>query len=166
MFKKKVEREEKKYTQEDAEKAFAEYANAEFSERFIRARLNTEVAELTKKYQPGLDKCAEEKARYSGIVEAFAAENKAQFADKRSIETPSGSFGFRKGTPKLALLDGMTWDEVKKKVKKLLPRFILTIEDVDKKGLLAARNAPEAAIFGKLGIEVVADETFFLKVKE
>jgi phage host-nuclease inhibitor protein Gam len=86
---------------------------------------------------------------------------------KKSLESVHGVIGFRTGTPKLKTLKGFTWGAVTNLLKEFLPKYVRTTEDPAKDKLLADKDDREVSdLFGKVGIAVVQDETFFIDLKK
>ena len=89
------------------------------------------------------------------------------FTKRKSLETTHGTIGFRTGTPKLKTLKGFTWNAVVNMLKEFLPGYVRTSEEANKEKLLADRESEEVvALFPKVGITVVQDETFFVEPKK
>ena len=151
-------------TREAAEQAFADYAAADAKVQGITARMDQEMTRIREKYA----ELGDTKERNFEIIQTYATENKEElFSKKKSMESAHGVFGFRTGTPKLKNLKGFTWAAVTNLCKELLPGYIRTTEELAKDKLLADRAIEEvAAIFPKIGVQVVQDETFYLEPKK
>ena len=95
-------------------------------------------------------------------------ENREElFTKRKSLETTHGTIGFRTSTPKLKTLKGFTWASVLNLLKEFLPDYVRTAEEPAKDKLLADREDEEvSALFPKVGIAVVQDETFFVEPKK
>ncbi|MFK8296741.1 host-nuclease inhibitor Gam family protein [Capnocytophaga canimorsus] len=60
-----------------------------------------------------------------------------------------------------------TWGAVTNLLKEFLPSYVRTVEEPAKDKLLADRDNEEVnTLFGKVGISVVQDETFFVEPKK
>jgi phage host-nuclease inhibitor protein Gam len=155
-------------TREQAEQAFADYASADAAVQEITARMDQEITQIREKYADQLAELGEQRAKSFETMQSFAFENKeALFTKRKSVESAHGVFGFRTGTPKLKTLKGVTWAAVTNLCKELLPEYIRTTEETAKDKLLADRGKEEvAALFPKIGIEVVQDETFYIELKK
>jgi phage host-nuclease inhibitor protein Gam len=89
------------------------------------------------------------------------------FTKKKSIETVHGIAGFRTGTPKLKLIKGFTWGAVTNLLKEFLPAYVRLSEEPAKDKLLADRDNPEVSdLYGKSGLYVDQDETFYVEPKK
>ena len=86
-----------------------------------------------------------------------------------------GTIGFRTGTPKLKTLKGFNWASALELVKRVLPGYVRTTDEIAKDKLLADREL-EAVVIGSsdesvpmsealagCGITVVQDETFYVE---
>lgn len=155
-------------TAEQMETAFAEYATADAKVQKINATMDTKFTEIRERYQDELAKLNEKKEQSFDLMQTFAVENKAElFSKKKSLESTHGVIGFRIGTPKLKTLKGFTWGAVTNLLKEFLPSYVRTTEEPAKDKLLADREVPETVeLFGKCGISVTQDETFYVEPKK
>lgn len=154
-------------TRDEAEKAFAEFAQADAKVRSISAKMDMEITKIREKYADQLAELEDTKTKNFDIVQSYATENKDELFQKRkSVESAHGVFGFRTGTPKLKTLKGFTWPSVVKLCEEFLPDYIRTINEVAKDKLLADRDKEKVkGLFDKVGIQVVQEETFFVEPK-
>ncbi|MBR4535974.1 MAG: host-nuclease inhibitor Gam family protein [Bacteroidales bacterium] len=154
--------------QEEMELAFADYARADARIQKINATMDIEMTRIREKYQDELGKQSELKDKSFDILQAYAMENREElFSKKKSMETTHGTMGFRTGTPKLKTLKGFTWGAVVNLLKEFLPGYVRTSEEANKEKLLADRESEEVtALFPKVGITVVQDETFYVEPKK
>ena len=154
--------------QEEMETAFAEYARADARIQKINATMDIEMTKIREKYQDELTKLGEVKEKSFDILQAYALENRDElFTKRKSLETTHGTIGFRTGTPKLKTLKGFTWASVVNMLKEFLPGYVRTSEEANKEKLLADREDEEvSALFPKVGIAVVQDETFYVEPKK
>ncbi len=155
-------------TMEQMEQAFADYAKADARQQKITAEMDVAMTKIREKWQDELAKLAEAKDNAFDIMQAYAMENREElFSKRKSLETTHGTLGFRTGTPKLKTLKGFTWASVLNLLKEFLPGYVRTIEGPAKDKLLADRDDEEtAALFPKVGIAVVQDETFYVEPKK
>lgn len=154
--------------QEEMELAFADYARADARIQKINATMDIEMTRIRGKYQDELGKLAETKDKAFDILQAYALENRDElFSKRKSLETTHGTMGFRTGTPKLKTLKGFTWGAVVNLLKEFLPGYVRTSEEANKEKLLADRESEEVtALFPKVGITVVQEETFYVEPKK
>ncbi len=155
-------------TREQAEQAFADYASADAAVQETTARMDQEITRIREHYADKLAELGAQRDKSFEVLQSYATENKETlFSKRKSVESAHGVFGFRTGTPKLKTLKGFTWAAVTNLCKELLPGYIRTTEETAKDKLLADRGKEEvAALFPKIGIEVVQDETFFIELKK
>ena len=155
-------------SREEAENAFAEFAQADAKLRSINAKMDLEMTKIREKYADQLAELEDAKNKNFDIVQSYASENKeALFSKRKSVESIHGIFGFRTGTPKLKVLKGFTWPAVVKLCEEFLPTYVRTTSEVAKDKLLADRDKEEVnGMFCKVGIQVVQDETFYIEPKK
>lgn len=155
-------------TSEQMEQAFADYAKADARQQKITAEMDIQMAKIREKWQDELAKLAETKDNAFDVLQAYAMENRDElFSKRKSLETTHGIIGFRTGTPTLKTRKGFTWASVLEMLKEFLPDYVRTKEEPAKDKLLADREDEEvAALFPKVGIAVVQDETFFVEPKK
>lgn len=155
-------------TREEAERAFADFAEADAKVCNITAKMDLEMTKIREKYADQLAELNEVKEKSFNVVETYAIENKEELFQKRkSVESAHGIFGFRTGTPKLKTLKGFTWASVLNLCKEYLPDYVRTTYEVAKDKLLADRDKEEVCEqFEKVGILVAQDESFYLEPKK
>ena len=155
-------------TSEQMEQAFADYAKADARQQKITAEMDVAMTKIREKWQDELQKLTETKDNAFDVMQAYAMENRDElFSKRKSLETTHGTIGFRTGTPKFKTLKGFTWNAVVEKMKEFLPGYVRTREEANKEKLLADRESEEVvALFPKVGITVVQDETFFVEPKK
>ena len=155
-------------TSEQMEQAFADYAKADARQQKITAEMDIQMAKIREKWQDELTKLAETKETSFDILQAYALENRDElFSKRKSLETTHGTLGFRTGTPTLKTRKGFTWASVLEMLKEFLPNYVRTKEEPAKDKLLADREDEEvAALFPKVGVTVVQEETFFVEPKK
>lgn len=155
-------------SKEQMETAFSEYAMADAQIVKINATIDVQITAIREKYADKIAKLQETKETNFDILQAFAVENKDElFSKRKSLESIHGTLGFRTGTPKLKTLKGFTWGAVTNLLKEFLPGYVRTVEEPAKDKLLADRDNEEVnTLFGKVGISVTQDETFFVEPKK
>jgi phage host-nuclease inhibitor protein Gam len=155
-------------TREQMETAFSEYAKADARLQKINATIDLEEARIRDKYSDEVTRLTDVKEVNFDVIQAFSVENKDElFSKKKSVESIFGTFGFRTGTPKLKTLKGFTWPAVTNLLKEFLPTYVRVTEEPAKDKLLADRDNEEiSGLFGKVGISVIQDESFFVEPKK
>lgn len=169
-------------TREAADQAFAEYAKADASINKINAEIELQLAKIREKRQAELTVLAQQRDQAFDTLQAFAIENQAElFSKKKSLDMAHGTIGFRTGTPKLKTLKGFTWASALTLVKKFMPGYVRTSEEIAKDKLLADRELeavefienditkkqiPMGTAMAECGIMVAQDETFYVEPKK
>jgi len=153
---------------EQMESAFSDYAIADAQLQAVNAAIDVQVTNIREDYAGEIAKLTEVKEKAFEVLQAFALENKDDlFSKKKSMESVHGTIGFRTGTPKLKLLKGFTWGAVTNLLKEFLPDYVRKTEEPAKDKLLADRDdADVSKLFGKVGIAVAQDETFYVEPKK
>lgn len=155
-------------SREEAEKAMSEYAQAEARLQSINAKMEAEMNKIRAKYAEDVAALEHVKDEHFRVVEQYAVEHRTElFQGKKKVELVHGAFGFRAGSPKLALRSGFLWPDVVRRCREFLPDYVKTTYDVAKSKLLADRNIDSVRDnFEKIGVEVVAEEKFFIETKK
>lgn len=149
-----------------ANEYLSKYAIAEAKIRKINAEIDIKLGKIREGYAAQLSSLTEEKDSSFDFLHAFAMQNKADFAKKRSMDFAHGQLGFRTGTPKLKTVKGFTWAAVLNLVKIKLPDYIRTTEEVNKEKFLVDRELDGMADTMKdVGMFVDQEETFFVQPK-
>lgn len=165
-----------------AEEAFASYAKADAQIEKINAEIDLQCAKIREKYQQKLGELTCERECAFETLQAYATENQPElFSKKKSLDMAHGTIGFRTGTPKLKTLKGFTWASALTLVKKYIPGYVRTSEEIAKDKLLADRELeavefmeseitkkriPMCDAMAECGIIVAKDETFYVEPKK
>ena len=169
-------------TREAAEEAFAQYAKADAQIEKINAEIDLQCAKIREKYQSQLGTLACDRECAFDTLQAYATENQAElFTKKKSLDMAHGTIGFRTSTPKLKTLKGFTWASALTLVKKYMPGYVRTSEEIAKDKLLADRELeavefieneithkqiPMSKAMVECGIIVAQDEAFYVEPKK
>ena len=169
-------------SREAAEEAFGAYAKADAQIEKINAEIDLQCAKIREKYQQKLGELMCERECAFDTLQAYATENQAElFTKKKSLDMAHGTIGFRTGTPKLKTLKGFTWASALTLVKKYMPGYVRTSEEIAKDKLLADRELDKvdftenglmkqdvsmSTAMAKCGIFVAQDETFYVEPKK
>ena len=165
-----------------AEEAFASYAKADAQIEKINAEIDLQCAKIRETYQQKLGELTCERKCAFETLQAYATENQPElFSKKKSLDMAHGTIGFRTGTPKLKTLKGFTWASALTLVKKYIPGYVRTSEEIAKDKLLADRELeavefmeseitkkriPMCDAMAECGIFVAQDETFYVEPKK
>jgi phage host-nuclease inhibitor protein Gam len=153
-------------TPEERDEALAEYAMAEAKLMKIEAEIDIEVNRIKDRYQSRRDALVADMDAKMEVVQAWAMEHKTMFDVRRSMETIHGEYGFRTGTPALKTLKGFTFAASCQLAKEFLPDYVRVTEELAKDKLIEDRDKAEvAALYPKIGVQVVQTEKFFIKTK-
>ena len=113
--------------------------------------------------RPGLEA---EKALLVKELEAWADKDAATW-EKRSIETPFGSLGYRVGQPTVTLIKRIakSFDAALDLLKAEFPQYVRDVPQIDKAQILADNTAEvlDAAALGECGLEVKQDDEFWIE---
>lgn len=161
-----------------ADDAFAIYAKSDAQIKKINAEVELQCAKVREKYAADLGRLTTDRNKAFEILQAYATEQKVElFAKRKSLEMAHGVIGFRTGTPKLKTCKGFTWASALELVKRIMPGYVRTTEELAKDRLLADREmtvvvnsgddvaVPMTEAMKGCGIQVVQDETFYVEAK-
>lgn len=168
-------------TREQADEAFAQYAKSAAQIQKINAEIELQCAKTREKYADKLASLAKENEEAFNTLDSYASENKAElFAKKKSLEMTHGTIGYRTGTPKLKTLKGFTWESALTLVKKFMPDYVRSKEEIAKDLMLTDRDKEAVDFYvngvktkkesmsvamAECGIMVTQDETFYVEPK-
>jgi phage host-nuclease inhibitor protein Gam len=99
-------------------------------------------------------------------LEAWAETNKTElFSDARSISSPTGSFGFRTGMPKVSFIRGWDADRVINAVLSMFPKrgWLRQVQELDKEAMITDRDKA-ASDLAQVGVKVNQKESFFVDI--
>ncbi|CAN5309982.1 hypothetical protein BH09BAC1_BH09BAC1_14360 [soil metagenome] len=152
---------------QEAEQIMAEYAIADAKVNEITAKMDQQITAIREKYADELQGYDKTRKDSFERLQLFAEQNDSMFGKKKSLNMSHGVVGFRTGTPKLKTLKKFTWAAVTTMLKEFMPTYVRTVDEPAKDKLLADRDKPEVlALFPKVGVEVVQDETFYVELKK
>jgi phage host-nuclease inhibitor protein Gam len=154
-------------TRADAERILGELAAATADRARFQAELDAKLTEVRREFEHVIEDLNKDIEGHTGLLQAWAEANPDEFGEKKSVELLHGRLGFRTGNPKLKTLSGWTWDRVKETLARSFSGHIRTKTEVDKEGLLAARQRHELDDndLRQIGVKVVQDEAFFIEPK-
>lgn len=150
------------------EDSLSQYAQADAKESQIVAKMDVEITKIREKYAEDLAKLKDTKDQHFEVIQTYCTENKdTLFIKKKSVETVHGVVGFNTNPPALKPLKGFTWSSITNMLKEFLPTYVRTKDEPQKDALLAQRDNEEVSgLFAKCGIQVVQDESFYIKLKK
>lgn len=156
----------KNISTETFNEALSRYATADAKLNQITAKMDAEMTKVREKYADQLSAQNAITEETFDIVQVYCEEHPEFFSDKKSMETPHGTVGFRTGTPKLKLRKGFTWPAVTELLKRIMPDYVRTVEEPNKEKLLSDRTTDIAIQFPSIGVMVDQDESFYIALKK
>lgn len=153
-------------TRETAEESMGLFADAANSLYKIEAEMNVKINAVRDQYQEQINKFNEQKDEQMEVLEVFAEENFESWGKKKSFELLHGIVGYRTGTPKVKFEKGFNSKSVTVILKEHYPRYVRTVDEMDKEKIIADREMEGFDKLCKKGhITVVQDETFYVESK-
>lgn len=149
-------------TREDMEHTVRELALASARLDEIQGRMNEELARVRETYEPDIAALRESYDGHEAVALEWAKAHPEEFIPRKSIVLVHGVIGFRTGQPTLKLLAGLTWESVIKTLRSSLPAYVRVKEEVDKAGLLAARDEVGKERLAAVGLRVEQKEEAYV----
>ncbi|MDA8082308.1 MAG: host-nuclease inhibitor Gam family protein [Nitrospiraceae bacterium] len=113
--------------------------------------------------RPGLEA---EKALLIKEIEAWADGDKERW-ERKTQETPFGSFGFRVSQPAVALVKKIAskFDAALILLQEKLPQYVRDVPQIDKERILADERseALDSVALAKCGLKVIQDDEFWVE---
>ncbi len=158
----------KKVTPAAYHNALTAYVNNELAARALAVKREKEVAKLDEKYDPLFEEYLEQQKVHSAVVQQYCANNREKlFTASKVIKSGTYDFGYRNGKIKVDLIEGKTEEQVLAQLKKHMPDYVRSVEQIAKDRLIADRELPNVInAAAACGLRFVADELFFIKVKD
>jgi phage host-nuclease inhibitor protein Gam len=149
-----------------AEEVLGNYATADAAIRELNAQIDQQITKLREKYALALEDLTTERDKCFEGIQDYAESNAKLFIARRSYEMTHGTIGFRTGTPKVKPLNKkFTFASITELVKEFLPKYLRTVEELDKEKIIADRGKIDEKKMEQCGMQVVQDETFFIELK-
>lgn len=160
----------KAVTLEDAQAASLLYSQTDKKLTVIETKINEQCDNIKEKYQEEINELTETRTEQVDILHAYGESEKAAWGEKKSYEFLHTIIGFRKGTPAVGKLKGVTWEAVLAFLKKnstLKTLFVRTVEAIDKKAILAMKDEKTLKLLeSKASVIIEQEETFYVSPKE
>lgn len=154
----------KKVTREAALAAAEAYSVASSALQTIEADKKLKMAEVHKLYEFDVQDHSEALAEAEAIVKAYVEQERPAIfpKDAKSVKFGPVKIGFRKSPTKLVTLEDVTWDNVLAAAKKLLPKYVRRVDDLERDKILK-----DAAQIGEeklqaIGVKLSSEEKFFI----
>lgn len=153
-------------TREEMERLVRETVGLQIArEKFIADRDNA-VAEVTGKFQCGIDATTEEIERSLALIEQWSEAHRAEFGRDKSLAVEGHRIGWRLGQPTPKPVKKLTWKGVVDRIFEFFDEeqqdtFLRVKYEPNKEAMLAVRES-QPALLTKIGVEIVQAETFYL----
>lgn len=153
---------------DDVDQALLKLGKTETLIQHEEAIMNDAMQQLRDAFDKGTSDARQQKAALETDIEAFCIENKDEFEAKKSRELIHGVVAFRTAPPAVKLLNRKyNWNTVLELLRKLrMSKYIRTVDEVDKSGLLAAAAAEEITDekLAACGMKIDQGETFSIEI--
>jgi phage host-nuclease inhibitor protein Gam len=155
----------KKVTEEQAQLAARSYFEASNAKNVTEAQMKLDVAEVQRNYEPDLKELNDTITEAEGIVKQYAEQERERlFVNAKSAAFGPCKIGFRSGTKKLVLGTAADWETVLANAKRLLPKYVRKVEDLEKDKVLKDAATIGDDKLAALGVAVAQDEKFFISI--
>lgn len=154
-------------TRAEAEAMAREITELICAHRAATAEMDAKITSVREDYEETLAESKKAIDEKTTVLQAWADGNPEEFAGRKSIDMTHAVVGYRTGQPQAKTMPGWTWDRVLEKIK-ALPAFNVFLrvkEEVDKQGLIAARDSLPGQDLRSIGVRIVQDESFFVEPK-
>jgi phage host-nuclease inhibitor protein Gam len=131
----------------------------------LMAELDSEIADIRKRYEVRLSELAEKLAAEETLAEDWGRRNVAAFDPQRSLEFVHGVARWRTGMPQAKPIKGWTWDKVKAHLVNHNLGYTRTTVEVDKALFIADRQKLGADGLAQRGVRIVQEESFKVEPK-
>jgi len=126
------------------------------------------IAEVAQYYNPDIIKHQAAIAAMTDAAEAWAVANPLEFpTGRRSLQMSHGELGFRTSPPSVKPLNRkFTLDKILALMRRYLPGYIRTVEDIDREAIIASRNEPIVQdTLVKCGLRIIQTTKFYVEPK-
>lgn len=155
----------KKITDDTAKAAMKDWQNADVELQTTQAQKRQQVTPLVQEFEAKEKELMDKKARAAEVLENYAVQNRETLlpGDAKSTNFFGATIGFKNSPAALKIKDGLELKDILANLEEEeMSEYIITKHELDKQGLL--RNADSLTeTLPKLGLEVVRNETFFVK---
>ena len=150
--------------------ALKQYRNSAVKIAEYQAKLKDAIAKANDKFKTLIEASETVKTAAYETVERYLKANKDNFFtdEKRSMETPFGTVGFRKGKHKVVLGEEVKVENVVERLRKLAwaKKYVVTKYDLDKTAIV--KDKDDKKLVAKLnaeGIMIDQDDEVYIKEK-
>lgn len=150
----------------ECEAAIREICELKTAYAMAEAEMNAAVTAAKKQFEATFGPINKRILEKSALVQSWAEANPSEFNGAKSLDLVHGQIGWRTGNPTLKTLSGWTWDRVLEKLQERRDEdFIRVKQEVNKEGILNAREEIGADGLKAIGVKVIQDEAFFIQPK-
>jgi phage host-nuclease inhibitor protein Gam len=155
-------------TLEQAQEASEQYTTKTTALSKLEAEMNAEINEVKSKYQDDITELMEALEDPTETLQVYATEQRANWGKKKSVQLLHTVIGFRSGNPKVDKKKSFTWDAITILVKKCLPEFVRTKDELNKEAILALKPTDKKLekLKDQCFISIGQDETFYVEAKK
>ena len=154
-------------TREQAVDFAREIAVLIVGKRAIEAEMDRELIRVRQVFEKAVADRSKEVEEKATVLETWAEANPDEFGKAKSVDLVHAVVGWRTGQPALKTAKGWTWKKVLQKMRSVAgyEGFIRVKEEVDKEGIIAAREQLLAGDLLQMGVRIVQAEAFFVEPK-
>lgn len=155
-------------TRQEAEKAVLDNIRASSEIDRLKADKKVKMSEVDQKYSDPMAKQEEALKASEKIVSDYVDQERETLlpGDTKSTKLGAGTVGYRKAAAKVVNAEGTTDEDLLEKLakgNKTLKECITLKTSIDRKKLLKVAQDLDEPAKGKLGLEIVQEEKFFIK---
>lgn len=154
-------------TQEDAEKAAADYFTAEHELLRIKSEKQLAIQAIEDKYRNEENEAKAKAETAKATLQTYSEANREKLlvGKAKSFEIGRVSIGWRVSKGSLTVLDGKSWDDVLQQAKQTLPDYVKVTESLEKDKILKDIEAIGEKL-NTVGLKVEVAENIILKLKD
>jgi len=148
-----------------ARQAMKDAARLASSIKATQASLELKLQALKDKYAVKLDNMNDKHKASVKVLHDWAQCNQQEFVNKKSVQWPSGTFGYRTN-PHAVKARGVTLTKAQELIKAQGLGYINVKETIDKQGIIKDRaNKKAMAKLNTIGLWVEQEEVFFVETE-
>lgn len=142
-----------------AQAAMQQFDEAVSKKAKLVGQMDQELNAVREKYASEVNDCDNVIAEKEKELKEFAKKNPQLFDGRKTYPLVHGTVGFRTGTPKVKFSAGWNEESILDALSKTpLASYIVTMEKVDKEGIIRDRDNLKTEDLARVGMAVVQDE--------
>ena len=147
------------------EELVGEIMDHKLREISLKARMDKELQATRERYQDDIEWVQGKLEAATTSAREWAEAHVEEFGKARSLEMIHGVIGWRIGQPTLKTLSGWTWDRVLDGIRAAadMMGFVRVKEEVNRQGILAAREQIGVDKLRLYGLRVTQSEEFYIE---